>query len=339
MGCKLNKSEKKQIFIFLIVAFGLPALFGILMGYSFYQGIDVSVFSQAQMYYPATGAMLAILLTKNKETLVPKNFYISFFVLTIIMILVTFGSVVRPNLNWNLISQCIVIIGSFITWALLAKEKKEFLQANNLCFIGRYKTKPWLYVLLFVLLIFIKTLIGYIISGDIKEYFNLFRNEQFWLQLIMLPIIFIFVYTAFFGEEYGWRFFLQPLLQKRFGKRIGVILLGVLWGIWHLPINMFYYSPTTWVQSAVTQQIVCISFAIFFGYTYMKTHNIWVPVILHYLNNNLNAVLFGATDITNEIIDWTDVGFVFVIYCVLFGIFIMTKEYRDPNKHSITYAR
>ena len=48
----------------------------------------------------------------------------------------------------------------------------------------------------------------------------------------------------FFGEEYGWRYYLQPVLQKRFGLRAGVIILGVVWGLWHIPDDLFrYYLP------------------------------------------------------------------------------------------------
>ncbi|MCS4523181.1 CPBP family intramembrane metalloprotease [Clostridium botulinum] len=46
-----------------------------------------------------------------------------------------------------------------------------------------------------------------------------------------------------FGEEYGWRYFLQTAFQERLGKRKGIIFLGIIWGIWHLPLNLFYYSP------------------------------------------------------------------------------------------------
>ena len=54
---KIEMSERKQLRIFLSVAFVLPYLMGILMGYAYNRGIDVSFFPNAQMYYPAAGIM------------------------------------------------------------------------------------------------------------------------------------------------------------------------------------------------------------------------------------------------------------------------------------------
>ena len=154
-------------------------------------------------------------------------------------------------------------------------------------------------------------------------------NPYLLLSLITLPINFFLVFTAFFGEEYGWRGFFQPMLQKRFGKRAGVLLLGVLWGIWHLPINLFFYSPETWLQSVISQILTCTGLAIFFGYAQMKTRNIWVPVIMHYLNNNLIAVLAGSADvISGQVIAWMDVLILLVLNGVLFAPFLFSKVYR-----------
>ena len=59
-----NALEKRQLLIFALVAFGVPYLMGIAMGAGFYAGSDVSVFPNAQMFYPAAGVMLALLVTK-----------------------------------------------------------------------------------------------------------------------------------------------------------------------------------------------------------------------------------------------------------------------------------
>ena len=76
--------------------------------------------------------------------------------------------------------------------------------------------------------------------------------------MLLLPLSFPFTYIAFFGEEYGWRYFLQPAIQERIGKRRGAIVVGLIWGIWHLPINMFYYSPETSLYSVINQLIVVL---------------------------------------------------------------------------------
>lgn len=41
---KTDAAEKRQLIIFLSVAFALPYMMGILMGYAYYRGIDVSCF-------------------------------------------------------------------------------------------------------------------------------------------------------------------------------------------------------------------------------------------------------------------------------------------------------
>lgn len=44
-----------------------------------------------------------------------------------------------------------------------------------------------------------------------------------------------------FGEEYGWRGFLQTELNK-LGRMRGTFILGVIWGVWHWPIIWMGYN-------------------------------------------------------------------------------------------------
>ena len=42
----------------------------------------------------------------------------------------------------------------------------------------------------------------------------MFKNPMMWLNIAALPINYFFVFIAFFGEEYGWRYYLQPVFAE-----------------------------------------------------------------------------------------------------------------------------
>jgi membrane protease YdiL (CAAX protease family) len=49
------------------------------------------------------------------------------------------------------------------------------------------------------------------------------RPEHF-AALVMFPL----------GEEFGWRGFAYPRLERHLGPVVGSLLLGAVWGLWHL---------------------------------------------------------------------------------------------------------
>ena len=58
-------------------------------------------------------------------------------------------------------------------------------------------------------------------------------------------LLLVEILTSGLAEEPGWRGFALPRLQRRFGPLLGTLILGVLWGGWHLPLFL-----TTWALSA-----------------------------------------------------------------------------------------
>src|SRR5699024_4750877 len=95
------------------------------------------------------------------------------------------------------------------------------------------------------------------------------------------------------------------------------------------PLNLFFYSPETSLQSIAAQIIVCITLGIFFTYGYeLCGNNIWVPVLLHYLNNNMIIVWNGTADISNQVYAWADVGISAVLYGLLFLPFLASKVFK-----------
>ncbi len=71
---------------------------------------------------------------------------------------------------------------------------------------------------------------------------------------------------------------------------------GAVWiepSTWIYLITLFYTIPDMGLAYCVSQQITCIFLGIFMAYVYMRTENIWVPVAVHFLNNNLIPVFAG----------------------------------------------
>ena len=55
-------------------------------------------------------------------------------------------------------------------------------------------------------------------------------------QLPGLVLFLLFLVALSSGEELGWRGFAMPRLQARFGPVWASLILGLLWGSWHLPL-------------------------------------------------------------------------------------------------------
>lgn len=321
---------RKELLIFFLIAFGMPYLMGIPLGICQRNGWGTDAFPNAQMFYPAAGAMIALLWARRGKPGLTRRFYGLFLVLTLIMVGCCIGAVAAPAMNWAVICNYIIVIGCIPAWIFLLIEKKPTRQSSGLSWHGG--AKALLYVLLFILLRTASVFLSLIPSGQVGAYLEYWATPAPWVLLVVLIPNFFFSFTAFFGEEYGWRYYLQPRLQQKFGPRRGVLLLGVLWGLWHLPLNLFYYSPETSLQSLASQVIGCVALGVFFAWAYLKTNNIWVPVLLHYFNNNLIVVYTGSAEISNQVIPWSDVLIMLVVYAILYMPVLASKVFtRRPR--------
>jgi len=61
------------------------------------------------------------------------------------------------------------------------------------------------------------------------------------MTLVNLPLILLL--GGPLGEEFGWRGYALPVLQDRWGWRAASLVLGLVWGVWHLPL--FFIEGTS----------------------------------------------------------------------------------------------
>ena len=341
---RFGKDNAKKMLIFLLIAFGVDFLMIPVMYIGFQKGLDLSVFLVAQMMYPACGVVLAKLLSYNEGKL-PKFAYGTILVTGLLCIICAVLCPLIPMeteqngvtvSTWYLITNFVVIIASVLMIIALSCTGKE--QRENAGFRFHNPGKSVLFMLLFFVLYLARIVIISVISGlmegnlaeVIAEFGQIFTGEgqiALWLSMLVnAPLTFV----MFLGEEYGWRYFFQPAMQKKFGVLPGTIILGILWGVWHVGADYMFYSDGTGIQMLFAQFVTCVSLGIFFAYVYMKTNNIWVPVMMHFLNNNLIMVLTGdatTQSMQGSVVSWSDIP-IMIAGAVVFWIFAFTPTMR-----------
>lgn len=336
---RLSNIEKRKLIVFIIVAYGFTFLMGLPLSLAYYLGLNTYPFPNAQMFYPAAGVMLACLVTgrrPGRETpeesgTMPRRFFIFFIALSALTALCCFVPFVRPSeaAMGTSVQSYVIIAGSILAWIFLLTEGKERRAAYGLRWSGTGLSLAML--LLFIALYLGRSFISVTLSGQMGEYLPYWQSPAPYILMAALIPNFFLSFAAFFGEEYGWRYYLQPLLQRRFGLIRGTIILGVIWGLWHLPLDLFYYSPGYALQSIAAHQVTCITLGVFFAFAYMSTGNIWVPVILHFVNNNLAVVVSGTTQITGYAIGWLDILVSLALNGLIFLPFLAAKVFRSAQ--------
>ncbi len=97
-----------------------------------------------------------------------------------------------------------------------------------------------------------------------------------------------------FGEEFGWRGYLLPKLQV-LGTRKAIILQGIIWGIWHLPVILmgynygFDYPGSPWL-GPIAMVWFTVLVGIFFAWLTIKTKSMWPANIAHGALNGIAAI-------------------------------------------------
>lgn len=213
--------EKKEFFIFLAVTYGLTFLMAIPMAVLFQMGKDIALFPTAQMLYPAAGLMLAKLLCEREDSLCPKTFFAGFLILTGLAVLWCFSGFFLPEEISLGGSQILMIGGSIVVGILYLGEGKEKQRAYGL------KSQNWGrsvgILLLFVALTYGGSAVFSLITVGPAGLEGFLSPDTFRV-FLSLPLSFVLSFSCFLGEEYGWRCYFQPLLQRKFGLIKGVFL-------------------------------------------------------------------------------------------------------------------
>lgn len=109
--------------------------------------------------------------------------------------------------------------------------------------------------------------------------------------------------VAAFGEEFAWRGVMQHHLIGRFGFYWGVALLGFVWAIWHVPMNLAGYNhPDVPVLSAfILFPIEHIAISFIMACLTLAARSFWPAVLFHGSINGIQQGLMSSQTVVEGI--------------------------------------
>ncbi|MDF2506071.1 type II CAAX endopeptidase family protein [Clostridium sp.] len=140
---------------------------------------------------------------------------------------------------------------------------------------------------------YISYLICKFIGYDITIYFM--ANGHYILFYLML-MLFI---GGPLGEEFGWRGFLLPRLQKKLNPLYTSIIIGVIWSCWHLPLFFIHGTSQYGVPFPLFLfQLIC--FSVIITWIHNKTDDSLIfPILFHTAIDTRQGLMYGIQKFIN----------------------------------------
>jgi hypothetical protein len=154
--------------------------------------------------------------------------------------------------------------------------------------LGTWRLNPVWYLLIFLgssIVGLIAIGINSSLGGTIPSFFQ-------FCPFSMLPVIFLYVLIlgGTLGEEIGWRGYALQRLSRKPGRIMGTLLLGFLWGVWHLPLFFIEGSPQAAVPFPVfLVQTTCLS--VVHSWLFYNTGSVLIALLFHASNNTTAGIL------------------------------------------------
>ncbi|WP_240510803.1 type II CAAX endopeptidase family protein [Algoriphagus antarcticus] len=124
---------------------------------------------------------------------------------------------------------------------------------------------------------------------------------------MLLPTIYIFpiylLLMIFLGggqEEVGWRGYIMPYLESKFGLWYGNILLGIIWAFWHVPLWFISDSFQIYMPFAAFL-IGCIGLSFFLSWLIKASKHKPMSALVAHGTSNAFMPVFPSVVMANDV--------------------------------------
>jgi len=143
---------------------------------------------------------------------------------------------------------------------------------------------------------------------------------------VMIPVS---ILTAL-GEEAGWRGFMYPVMQRLWGFRKAIIVSGIIWAVWHLPIIIagLYYPPEMNLLFVIPLFFIEVfALTIIITWLRVKSNSVWTAILFHAAHNYFDQVVFQSmTGGANSVYFVGEIGILTLAITVIAAVFILIRD-------------
>ena len=145
------------------------------------------------------------------------------------------------------------------------------------CLRWRIGVRPFAWAVLLPLAVLAPAALMHVALGGIPEPSPLAGH----LPMAALNLVLILLLGGPLGEEFGWRGCAWPALRTSHGWRASSLLLGGVWGLWHLPL--FFIAGTVQSPLPVLPFLASsVALSVVFGWLSARSHGSVLPaLVLH----------------------------------------------------------
>ncbi len=159
------------------------------------------------------------------------------------------------------------------------------------------------------------------------------------IQVLSAVILAPFINMLFaLGEEIGWRGYLFPALAARMKPVYAHLLMGVIWGIWHTPINMMGhnyglgYPGYPWL-GILSMCLFCFGGGVFLSWLTARVGSVWPAALGHGAINaaaGLPFLLLGAGQGYVQALGPGMSGLIGALPLVVFAVILLLRQRKTP---------
>ena len=265
------------------------------------------------------------------SNIVKKNPALSLFVLALILAMIPLPLVITGLLPSGFMQlSALSASAAGIILAAVERRKGGVKELLRRALIWRVGFGWWLFVLLFPGIVSIAAMYIATFFGGPKADLSLLPP----IYNLFPTLIFLTIFAGF-GEEFGWRGFAIPRLQKRYNALITSLIIGTLHFLWHTPLffiegtgQYLFVQELGFLTAYLVYALLVIPFGVTLSWIFNNTRgSVLIIAVFHGSLNAWTGYSNASVDMSvvlTGIVLWTIVSIVVIF---LFGAKNLSRKH------------